>query len=432
VNTLDLTRAFEVDAGSLQVSWGAQHHREYYEVAEGDPASYAAGEFVFPEGHPRQGQSPAPAAQGNHGITPEDASKGRRDSVAVYAELGWSPSADLYLGAAGRYEHYDDTAGDTLVGKLAARYALSDSVAVRATASTGFRAPPLAQQQYASSTSQFRDLDGDGVQELLLIKQLPPDSPAAVALGAVPLEPEESVGISAGLTFEALGSLVLTLDAYHIDLDDRIAITSTLSGPEVTAILVANGLSSSLSGQYYTNAIDTTTTGLDVVATYALELGEAGSLSFNLGYNTNDTDIDRIADNPPELEALGPDFVLFDRSRQGNLTYGFPQDKTVLGINWTWNKLNVGTRIVRFGEYRSVNNNPAAEHDIPAETIVDLDVRYQFTNLISASVGGNNVFNEYPAQIREPSVTGGSGFYDTSGGYGFTGGSWYARLELTF
>jgi iron complex outermembrane receptor protein len=312
------------------------------------------------------------------------------------------------------------------------RYSIGNRFAIRGAFSTGFRAPPLAQQQYASSTSQFRDLDGDGVQELLLIKQLPPDSPAAVALGAVPLEPEESTNFSLGFTFEPTDALSFTVDAYRIELDDRISVTSTLSGPEVTAILVANGLSSSLSGQYYTNAIDTTTTGLDVVATYALELGEAGSLSFNLGYNTNDTDIDRIADNPPELEALGPDFVLFDRSRQGNLTYGFPQDKTVLGINWTWNKLNVGTRIVRFGEYRSVNNNPAAEHDIPAETIVDLDVRYQFTNLISASVGGNNVFNEYPAQIREPSVTGGSGFYDTSGGYGFTGGSWYARLELTF
>lgn len=432
VNTLDLTRNFDLDAGDVQVSWGLQHHREYYTVKAGDLPSYQAGTFVFPVGHPREGQAPAPAAQGNHGITPDDESDDQRDSIAVYGELGWSPNDQLFMAVAARYEDYDDAAGNTLVGKINGRYAFNDQFALRAAFSTGFRAPPLAQQQYASSTSQFRDLDGDGVLELLLIKQLPPESPAAVALGAVPLTPEESTNLSVGFTFEPTDALSFTVDAYRIELDDRISTTGTLSGPEVTAILVANGLSSSLSGQYYTNAIDTTTTGVDVVATYGIDLNNAGSLSFNLGYNRNDTDIDRIAPNPPELDALGAGYVLFDRTRQGNLTYGFPEDKFLLSVNWQMDKLSVDSRISRFGKYRTTNNNPAAEIDVPAETIVDLDVSYRFTDLISATIGANNLFNTYPKEIRAPSAIRGSGQYDTRGGFGFTGGSYYARLELTF
>ena len=432
VNTLDLTRNYELGSGDIQVSWGGQHHREYYEVGAGDLPSYQAGDFVFPVGHPRAGAAPAPAAQGNHGIVPEDASDQERDSFALYGELGWSPTEKLFLAGALRFEDYDDAAGDTTVGKLNARYDFTDSFALRAAAATGFRAPPLAQQQYASSTSQFRDLDGDGVLELLLIKQLPPGSDAAIALGAVPLTPEESISYSIGFTFLPTDSFSLTVDAYEIELNDRISTTSTLRGDEVTAILVANGLSDSLSGQYYTNAIDTTTTGIDIVATYNWDIGNAGILSFNLGYNKNETDIDRIAPNPPELEALGPEFVLFDRTRQGNLTYGFPEDKLALGINWQMDKLGADARIVQFGKYRTTNNNPDAEIDVPAETIVDLNVSYQFTDLFSAIVGANNLFNTYPKEIRDPSRVRGSGQYDTRGGFGFTGGSYYLRLKLDF
>ena len=432
VNSLDVTRAYDVAQGELQVSWGAHHHREFFKVSPGGLPSYQAGDFVFPAGHGRAGATPAPAAQANHGITPEDASDESRDSVALYGELGWSPTDEFFIGVAARYEDYEDAAGDTIVSKLTTRYELTDRFALRGGLSTGFRAPPLGQQQFASSTSQFRDLDGNGILDLLLIKQLPPESPAAIALGAVPLTPEESSNISAGFTFEPTDSLSITFDAYQIKLNDRISTTSTLTGPNVTAILVANGLSSSLSGQYYTNAIDTTTTGLDFIATYDADIGSAGSLALSLAYNTNETEIDRIADNPAELAALGPSYVLFDRRRQGRLTYAFPEDKTVLSANWSLNNLDVNARVVQFGQYRTANNNPAAEVVVDSRAIFDLDISYRFTDLITATIGANNLFNEYPPEIRSPSRVRGHGMYDSTGGYGFTGGSYYARLELLF
>lgn len=432
ITTLDLTRSFSLDAGELQASWGAQHHRERYEISPGDPASYAAGDWVFPDGHPRAGQQPAPGAQANHGITPADASDASRDSLAVYGELGWAPISRLYLSLAARYEVYDDTAGDALVGKLSARYSVSDRLAVRLTASSGFRAPPLAQQQYASTTSQFRDLDGDASTDLLLIKQLPPDSPAAVALGALPLKPEASVNLSVGATFKLLDGLSVTADAYRIDLDDRISITSTLDGPEVAAILAANGLSPALSGQYYSNAIDTTTEGIDLVATWARDIGAAGSLALNLGVNVNHTSIDRIAPNPPELDVLGPDFVLFDRLRLGNLTYGLPDYKAVLSANWLIGNLDTNLRVTRFGGYRSVSNNADAEVDIAAEDVIDIDVSYAFSERWFLTVGANNLLNAYPTRVRAPTERRGSGQYDTRGGFGFTGGFYFARLDFRF
>jgi len=331
VTTLDVTRPFTLGNGSdLQVSYGLQHRRETFQVFQGDEASWAAGDYVRPEGQPFAGQLQAPGAQSTPGFRPDDEADLERDNLSAYSELGWDATERLFLGAALRYEHFDDSAGNTLIWKLNGRYELNDWLALRGSYNTGFRAPSLAQQGYSSTTSQFRDLDGDGIVELLLLKNLPVDSPEAIALGATPLKPEESRNASIGLTATPARNLTLTLDLYQVDVDDRIAVTSTFSpldtrlsadgvttiGQQIQNILVANGLSPDISGQYYTNAIDTRTRGLDFVATWQLATAAAGDFDFTLGFNRNYTRITGIIDNPPELEALGG-IEIFDRSKQG-------------------------------------------------------------------------------------------------------------------
>lgn len=162
--------------------------------------------------------------------------------------------------------HYDDASGDTAIGKATFRYAPANWIAFRGAADTGFRAPSLGQQLYASTQGQFRLVNG--VTNLLSIKTLAVVSPAAIALGAEPLRPEKSTSYSAGVVLTPLAGLALTVDAYQIKLKDRIAITGTLTGGVVSAILVANGQSPDISAQCFTNAIDTKTRGIDVVATY--------------------------------------------------------------------------------------------------------------------------------------------------------------------
>jgi len=329
-----------------------------------------------------------------------------------------------------RYENYDDASGSTWVGKLNGRYELTDWLAIRGAASSGFRAPGLAQQNYAASSSQFRLVNG--VLDLLLIKTLPVGSPQAIALGAQPLEPEKSKNFSAGVTLVPNPDLTITVDAYQIDVDHRIAITSTLTGTAVSNILVANGLSGSLSAQYYTNAIDTRTKGVDVVATWRHDFDQYGNVRASLGYNYNDTNIRSIIPNPPQLAALGPSFVLFDRLSQGYLTTAFPKDKVAIGLNWAWHDFNLNLRQTRFGKYTIVQNAVANDRSYGAEWITDVELSYKVLKSVTLAIGSNNLFNNYPDANGIFNATTGAGQYPGTSPIGFTGGSYYGRIQWDF
>ncbi len=430
VNSIDVTRGFDLaNGGDVQVSFGGQYRHETYQVGEGEPLSYAAGTYVIPTGQPFAGQRPATGAQAAPGFQPSDASKSKRNNYAGYGEVGYT-QGKLFLGAAVRYEDYDDSAGDTVVGKVNGRYELTDWLAVRGAVSTGFRAPGLAQEHYAASSSQFRLVNG--VLDLLQIKTLPVGSKEAIALGAKPLTPETSKNYSLGVTLEPLPRLSVTIDAYQIDVDDRIAITSTLTGTAVSNILAANGLASSLSAQYYTNAIDTRTRGVDVVASWRQDLAAYGTLRVNLGYNHNETKITHIIDNPSQLAALGSSYVLFDRLSQGYLTKAFPKDKVSIGANWAWEKLSVNLRGTRYGGYKIEQNTVANDRSYGPKWITDLEASYRVTHAVTASVGANNLFNIYPSPNGVFNATIGSGQYPGTSPFGFTGGSYYARLQWDF
>ena len=441
VNAFDLTKLHDLgSAGTLQVSFGLQHRLERYEVEEGEEASWIAGDYVRPEGQPYAGQPLAPGAQATPGFRPDDAGQVERTNLSAYSELGWSPSDRVFLNAALRYEEFDDAAGNELIYKVGGRYAVTDWAAVRASYNTGFRAPSLAQQAYSSTTSQFRDLDGDGETELLLLKNLPVNSPAAQALGSSPLKPETSRSASVGFALTPQSNLSVTVDAYQIELDDRIVVTSTFSpldtrlsadgvttiGEQIQAILVANGLSSGVSGQYYTNAIDTRTRGIDIVATYRLHT-DCGNFKFMGGFNRNETDILGIIDNPPELEALG-DIVIFDRSKQAALTDTIPDSKISLGFGWDQGRFKTNLRATRFGSYVVRNaTNPDEDYDVDPEWIADVEFGYALSKNFTIYAGANNMFNTYPEQISEPGETNGSNMYNTFAPFGFTGGTWFVR-----
>ncbi|HEX7948369.1 MAG TPA: TonB-dependent receptor, partial [Phenylobacterium sp.] len=431
-SNLDITRAFELAGGSkLQVSFGAQYRREGYQVAPGDPASYAEGLYRAPAGQPFAGVAPQTGAQATPGFRPADASVSHRHSEAVYGELGWDATDKLFLGAAVRYEDYSDSSGDTLTGKVTGRYEVTDWLSVRGAVSNGFRAPGLAQQHYAATSSQFRTVNGVP-NLLLLIKTLPVSAPEAIALGAKPLTPEKSDNLSGGITLQPVPGLDITADAYQIKVKNRIAITSTLTGTAVSNILISKGLSGDLSAQYYTNAIDTRTRGIDVVATYRYDLGDWGKLRGTAGFNYGKTKITDIIPNPPEIAALGTGFVLFGRGSQGFLTTSFPKSKVALGLNWDWNKLNVNLRSTRYGKYTVIADLPINDRSFGAKWITDLEVSYKVLENVQIAAGANNLFNEYPDKNGIYNAATGSGQFPGTSPFGFTGGSWYARVQYNF
>lgn len=430
-SNLDVTRGFDVGDSQLQVSFGAQYRREGYKISPGEPASYAEGLYRAPAGQPFAGVAPQTGAQATPGFRPADASTSHRDSKAVYGELGWDATDRLFIGAAARYEDYSDSSGDTLTGKLTGRYELTDWLSLRGAISNGFRAPGLAQQHYAATSSQFRTVNGVPNQ-LLLIKTLPVGAPEAVALGAKPLTPEKSKNISGGITLQPTSGLDVTVDAYQIEVDNRIAITSTLTGAAVSNILISKGLSGDLSAQYYTNAIDTRTRGIDVVATYRYDLGDWGRLRANAGFNYGKTKITDIIPNPPELTALGSGFLLFARGSQGFLTTSFPKSKVALGLNWDWNKLNVNLRSTRYGKFTVIADLPINDRSYGAKWITDLEVSYKVLDNVTLAAGASNLFNEYPDKNGQYNAALGSGQFPPTSPFGFTGGSWYARAQYNF
>jgi iron complex outermembrane receptor protein len=429
VTSLDVTRGYDLGGGNLQVSGGAQHRHERYQTFAGDPASYAIGSFIT--------AGMTPGAQSSAGFQPDDAAYMSRDNVAVYADVVWDPSKDLTIGAATRFEHYNDDSGNTLIWKVNGRYAATPWLAIRAAANTGFRAPAVAQQIYTQTTNQFRTVNGVANQ-LLQIKTLAVDSPAAIALGAEPLKPEKSFNISGGVVLTPMRNLNLTIDAYQINVDGRISVTSTLTGTLISNILIANGIPSNISAQYYTNAIDTRTRGIDVVASYKHGLFGMGQMQWNLGYNYNKTVITDIIPNPTALTALSTE--LFDRSRRSNLTTNLPLTKLSISNVATAGDFTLSTRVTRYGAMDLQGNGVVAngvttypnDRYYGSKWITDLEVTWQITPMVNLAVGSNNLFNVYPDPRGEVSPTLGQGLYPGTAPYGFTGGSYYARVGVNF
>lgn len=430
VNSLDLTRAYAIGAGSLQVSAGLQHRLERYDILQGDAAASTIGNYVIPAGQPQAGVHPAPGAQAVGGISPSDAGHLSRNNFAAYIDLAYDPSENMTISAAGRYEHYSDASGDSVIGKIAARYALTSWLAVRGDVNSGFRAPALAQELFSSTTSQFQNVGT--TLTLLQIKALPVASPSAIALGATPLKPETSVNYSAGVILTPIDDLSVTLDAYSIDVYRHIEPTGTFTGAAVSNILVSNGLPSNISATYFTNAINTRTQGFDMVASYSVDLNDYGVMHLNVGANYNVNTITHIIPNPPQLASLGPNYVVFDRLSQGNLTVGLPKTKIYLSDTWAWSDFTLTPRFVRYGGFTALGNVPSLDRNFNAKWITDLELAWQVTPMLNLAIGADNLFNVYPSPNGNFNASLGSGQYSTSQAFGFTGGFYYGQVRISF
>src|SRR5690606_8372813 len=193
-------------------------------------------------------------------------------------------------------------------GKLSGRYAFTDAVSLRGTVATGFRAPALAQQYFQTVSTVF--LPGNPVP--FEIRTFPASSAVAQAFGAEALQPEESLSYSLGLVLQPVDALYVTIDAYQIDVDDRIVLSSNLTGTAVRELLESQGIFGVNGGRYFTNAVDTRTRGIDVVANYGIDL-RTGTLDLTAGWNGTDTETTRIAPHPEELDQAGPERERNDR-----------------------------------------------------------------------------------------------------------------------
>ncbi|MEN4825793.1 TonB-dependent receptor [Pseudomonas sp. P39-UII1] len=423
-SNLDLRRSFEVGlAKPLDVSWGLEQRRDTYQVQAGDWASWADGGYCAAPGN-----CAASGAQVTNGISPAEASSTSRNSYAGYLDVGFNPLPQWYWGAALRYEHYDRGIGATRSGKLTTRYELTPELAVRATVSNGFRAPSLANSLFSARSTTYGVVDG--VYQSINYGVLPVDSAAAKALGAEPLKPEKSANYSLGLAWQPSERLAFTADAYLINVRDRITLTGTLLGPEVTQALLANGIDSTSGGQYFTNGANTRTKGLDLVGSFDQDLGGAGTVKWTAAFNWNDTE---ILDYKQSVNILGTPYELMNRQARNLLTEVQPHTKLILGGNWRLDRYRVNLGLTRYGSWREVNaaNDRSLDRDYKARWITDLDVGYQLTKDLELAIGARNLFDVYPERQAPASKTMVKG-YGVYSPYGFTGGYYFGRLTYTF
>lgn len=434
---LDLRRDLDIGIGdSVSLAFGGEYRNENYKIVPGELQSYVNGPFSA---------APFNAAGGSQvfpGFRPANATDVSRDSFAGYVELDADLSDRLTLQFAGRYEHFSDF-GDTVNGKAAARFELFDGVALRGSVSTGFRAPSLAQQSFATTSTN----NVGGV--LIEIGTFPVSSPVAIALGAQPLEPEKSVNIGGGVTFTPISGLSITADYYNIKINDRITLTENLQGADVLALLTSAGVTGVSSARFFINGIDTRTTGLDIVASYRVPDFGFGKFRLSAGYNLNNTKItDRRVFSGFTAQRL------FARQESFRLTDGQPKNKLNFSLDWDYDNFGLTLRTNRYGEVflpsgfstAANNNNIAlAPGDVPGDIflspkwITDLELRFKPTESISIAFGANNLLDVYPDRLPFGTVDGVNyGFnnsflpYSSQSPFGFSGRFLYGRVSVDF
>jgi iron complex outermembrane receptor protein len=449
---LDLSRDLALGfAKSATLSGGLEYRRETFRIRPGEPASYQGGTAGGASG-----------AQGFPGFAPviggQQVDRERsRNNKSAYAELDVDFTDRFNLQVAGRYEDYSDFGSDWN-GKIATRFEPVEGIALRGSASTGFRAPSLQQQFFAAQATN--NVNG----QLLETVTLPVDNPIAIALGATPLKPETSLSFSAGLVFTAIPRLNITLDIYQVSIDDRIVVTENLSatrnaaglpsgtnpGISIATILNNAGFNNTNAARFFVNGLDTRTRGLDLVGTYRMDVG-SGRLSLTAGFNYNKTKLQRIIAAPGPLANV-PGVVLFGRQEQFRLTDGQPRDKINLSVDYDGSWFGATLRTNRYGKVFGAGGElgPAGSgifNDVRMEAkwITDLEFRASAGELVEFAVGANNLFDVYPTQIPTglagTTAAGANVFYPASSyvtpfsafsPFGFNGRFLYGRMSIKF
>ncbi|MBX9782063.1 MAG: TonB-dependent receptor [Chitinophagaceae bacterium] len=389
VGNYDISKTF---SEQFSLAFGTEVRRETYEIIAGDTASYSGeGANSFP------------------GIRAENASVNNRFNFGAYADATFNVNENFLINGAIRGEKYSDF-GDAFVWKLSSRYKLADNkVTIRASVSTGFRAPTL-HQIYAQST-QASFVAGT-IQLSGLFNNR---SKQAFLLGVPKLNPEKSTNFTVGLGLNPVKNLNITLDYYSIRIKDRIFYSSAISsgspGSPLDQILQAAGV---VQAQFFLNGLETETSGLDFVLNYkGISLGK-GKLAVNVAGNYVLTNkIIGAPNDPPAIKAEGK--TTLSAQIRSLLTEGRPLYKAVLGFDYQINKWAISLNNTLFGTTRfqdldngtnysdfgiTVSGNPNVMNNIkqifkPA-VVTDLNVRYDIKSNVSFSVGINNLLNVLP------------------------------------
>jgi iron complex outermembrane recepter protein len=437
----DFTYPLEVGlAGPMTLAGGFEWREESFTVPAGEPQTYAAGPYAVVQRLFEPTATPGvfapvttlppgvtniavpPASSGYAGTPASNAGSFSQSNYALYVDIEADLTDRLSGGIAARFEDYD-TFGSTAVGKISALFRATDVLSLRASVGTGFQAPSPGQSNLQNVTTNF--VAGNQVQDGIF----PVSSGVARYYGSQALTPAEATNYGIGFIFKPTNRTTLTVDAYQIDVTDRIFITQAfaVTATDLAAQPILNLVGVGGAVRYFTNGLDTSTKGLDIVGTHVTDLLGARA-TFTLAYNRNENEVSRA--NPGVIS----------RAQIITIENLAPKDRLNLNTNWNWGDLTVNARANYFGKWQTEIEYPGQVFS--AKTTFDLDVSYELSENYTITVGAQNLFSEYPDRIAQSSsvnvfpITGGLAdgqVYPRGGGpFGMNGGLWYMNLRATF
>ena len=389
----------------VNVAGGAEFRDEYFEIGIGETASWEIGPFA-PQGF-------SAGSNGFPGFSDIAAGGWHRVNYAVYGDVELRGPNDRWtVGTALRTERFEDF-GTTANGKLAVRYALTDILAVRGSASTGFRAPTPGQQNAFNVSTQFDRT----LRELVNNGTIPSTSRVAEVKGGRPLDAEKSVNASLGAVIDA-GSLTVSADYFRIALSDRLALSQSFKlEPDEADRLIAEGITSAknlANFRFFTNQFNTRTQGVDLVASF-VPAGMGGDTEFSLAINHTSTSVTDY--NPAVLDEV--------RIRQ--LEDALPGTRWTTSGRRTWDAVSLLGRLSYYAGWFDSRD----DRDYPGEYLVDIEATYAVSESATISVGGQNALNQYPEENPNAASVAGNR-YSPATPFGASGGFVYVKMGFSW
>jgi iron complex outermembrane receptor protein len=436
---VDFSKDFgsQLKLSSFNVAVGAEMRFDMYKITAGQEESWknydstkAGGAQVFP------------------GFQPSNEVNESRSVISTYVDIETDITEKFLMNIAGRFEHYSDF-GNALAGKLALRYKILDALSIRGAISNGFRAPSIHQFYFNNISTQFQLVNNAlTASNTLTVRN---NDKIAKALGIPELKEETSVNYSLGITSKPGRNISLTVDAYRIDIKDRILYAGPFrrtAGSIVEQVLNAAGISGEVQiVQAFANFVDTKTQGVDVILSVNPQVGK-GHLDLTLAANVNETKIKKIkgTNNIPAIPDANGNYTFFDRAEQSRVELANPKNKVALSANYQIKKFGIMARATRFGKVSSWNTNPLLDETYDAKVVTDASISYQLIPQVRVTVGANNLFDVYPDKLKWFQEANGDKtntyYANTSDGrfvysrnatqFGMNGGYYYISLSAGF
>ncbi len=365
VGNLDVSKIL---TDNLSVAFGTEFRYETFEVIEGELGSYDGG-----------------GADSFAGNSPENSGKFTRYNFGGYASLNWNPSENLTLDGTIRSENYSDF-GNAFVWKASGAYTISDKYTLRSSVSTGFRAPTL--HQIYTQKAQYSFVPGQGIQVGGLVNNV---SSQAGLLGIPKLKQETSTNFTLGLGGKVNSNLTFTVDYYSINVEDRIVLSTEITPPALPAFEGLSDLS------FFVNALDTKTSGIDVVIGYnKIEAGN-GKLGFNLSGNyVIENARDGAVKNPASVAATGQSVV--NATQEALFFTSRPETKWILGTTYEINKWGLNLNNTYFGKttFKQQGMDSNLRTEFTPKVVTDLGINYNATEKLTIALNVNNIFDVLP------------------------------------